>query len=116
MDFAFRTVTHERVARFITYLGGVMGWVRGGSLSILVAIRYSIWPPGRHLEFCIPDYNSRRGSPIYLIFGWCNGVGKGRFPIDFGGNPIFNMAARKTSWILYSGPQLKNGLTDLSHI
>jgi hypothetical protein len=36
-----------------SYFTGVMVWIRGGALSILVAIRRPIWPPGGHLEFCI---------------------------------------------------------------
>jgi hypothetical protein len=46
--------------------------------------------------------NSRTDHPIDFIFLWHSGMGWGRCPIDFGRDPIFNMAARWISWISYS--------------
>jgi hypothetical protein len=98
----FQSITQERVAWLISYFCGIAGWVGGGALSILNAIRYSVGPPGGYLWFHIPDCNSRTDHPMDFIFLWHSRVGWGRCPIDFGCDLIFNMAARRTSWILYS--------------
>jgi hypothetical protein len=91
-------------------------WDGGGALLISGAIRYSIWPPGRHLGFRISDCNCRTGRPIDFIFLWHRGVGWGTCPIDFGRDLIFNIAVWQTSWILYSGPLLQIGSPDWFHI
>jgi hypothetical protein len=46
----------------------------------------------------IPHHNSRTDHPIDFIFLWHSGVGWGRCSLDFGHDPIYNMAARQTSW------------------
>jgi hypothetical protein len=50
-DFPFRSITSEVLGQSISYFRGV--WIRGGALSILVAIRLPIRLPGGHLEFCV---------------------------------------------------------------
>jgi hypothetical protein len=73
------------------YIYSRVGWGR-------CANRYSIWPPGRHLGIRILDCNCRTDCPIDFTLLWHSGV----CPIDFGRDPIFNMAPRWTSWNSYS--------------
>ena len=104
MDFAFQTVTRERKVGLIPNLYGVVRFVWGGALLILVAIPYSKWPPGGCLGFCIPDHYSRKKGRIDPEVVWCSRMGTGRYPVDFGFDPIFKMAARAPSLISLSGP------------
>jgi hypothetical protein len=98
----FRTITQERVAWLISYFFDIAGWDRRGALSILVVIRFPIWPPGGHLGFSILLHNLRSTWSINFIFYGCNGMDQWRCPIDFGRDLLSNMAARWLSWILHS--------------
>jgi hypothetical protein len=85
----FRTITQERVAWLISYFFGIAGWVRRGALSILVVIRFPIWPRG-HLGFSSLLHNLRSTWSINFIFYGCNGM-EGRCPIDFSRDPTSNI-------------------------
>jgi hypothetical protein len=72
LDFIFcRVCSAEWVTRLISYFSGIAEWVGG----ILGVIWYSIWPPGGHLGFRIPDSLQNGSHDWFPAFLWHSGGG-----------------------------------------